>query len=43
VNHHPTSPGDDGCGDVVLAAVMIAIVVCTVGILFKRIFWDNRK
>jgi hypothetical protein len=38
VNHHPSSPGD-----VVLAAVMIAIVVCTVGILFKRIFWDNRK
>jgi hypothetical protein len=36
--NHLTSPGD-----VALAVIIIAITAYTGGILFKRVFWDNRS
>ncbi len=36
--NHLTSPGD-----VALAVIIIVIVAYTGGILFKRIYWDNRS
>jgi hypothetical protein len=36
--NHLASPGD-----VALALIMIVIVAYAGGILFKRIFWDNRS
>jgi hypothetical protein len=30
-------------GDIALAAIMIVVITYTGGILFKRIFWDNRS